>query len=404
VTAKFLKYLALFLVVAISGIPYFILQRSFIILSFLLSLALLIYYEKKIEGNYYAIIALFIGIEIIQDIYFGNINLYMHLSTFLRISTVYFLLRVLGFNFFYMYTRLIVFFSIISWIFFIGDTFFNFRELFIPKVTNLFSLFEKSSSAYPYSPNIILYTFNPNTINFTGIINNRNSGPFYEPGAFAIFIIIAFIFNLLLNKKLADKTNIILSITLFSTFSTTGYTAFFAILTAFIFIKSNLKYKYFILIFVLIGVYYAYFSIPFLYEKVEYNINIAEETTASRFGSAIADFKKIKEHPIIGYGKNIKNIYHKDKFEIELMHRNNGLTKLMVNYGILIFLFFIFQIYNTFYLLSKPDKMSAFIIFLALLISGFSQTIFNYPLLYAFLFLPEVIKTQLKQSNIKNES
>ena len=74
-----------------------------------------------------------------------------------------------------------------------------------------------------------------------GII--RNFGFARVPGVFAIYIIIALIFETFINENSSVKRIIIFTITLITTFSTTGFIAFGFYLIAILFNSSNTKSK-----------------------------------------------------------------------------------------------------------------------------------------------------------------
>ena len=57
---------------------------------------------------------------------------------------------------------------------------------------------------YKTSPSIILYTFDP-----IAMKDYRNPGPFWEPGAFAVYLIVALIFNIIKEGNLLTKKNVV---------------------------------------------------------------------------------------------------------------------------------------------------------------------------------------------------
>jgi membrane-associated HD superfamily phosphohydrolase len=136
-------------------------------------------------------------------------------------------------------------------------------------------------------------------------------------------------------------------------------------------------------------------------EKIERNIELADVNTGSRFGSAKADIPYIIKSPLIGYGKNIENIYGKSEFNLTLMHRNNGLTKLIVNYGFIIFIIYMLRVYKSMIYLCKLNnqrKLLGLFLFISIIELGFSQSIFNYPVFYLFLFLPKFLELEYRKT------
>jgi len=138
-----------------------------------------------------------------------------------------------------------------------------------------------------------------------------------------------------------------------------------------------------------------YFEFDFLGQKVQENIENATTTTGSRFGSALADWLLFKNNPVLGYGRNIDAKYNISYFDISVMHRNNGLTNLFVRWGIIFGLIYIVFYYkslkNVALYYKKNTKYTALTGFLVILLSGFSQGIFQYPLFHAFIFLGLII-------------
>jgi hypothetical protein len=123
--------------------------------------------------------------------------------------------------------------------------------------------------------------------------------------------------------------------------------------------------------------------------KIQEDILIADETTTSRFGSALADIYKIQEHPILGYGRNFLAQFGTSFFDKETMHRNSGVTRIVVQWGILSLLYYVLvfrgfrNIVNVY---SSSDKYSPIFLFIVLLLSGFSQSIFQYSFFMGLIF------------------
>jgi hypothetical protein len=128
----------------------------------------------------------------------------------------------------------------------------------------------------------------------------------------------------------------------------------------------------------------------FLLPKIENDILSAEETTSSRFGSALADIYRIQENPILGYGRSIAVEFGTSFFDMESMHRNSGVTRIIVQWGILAILYY-FLVFKSFRhvikIYSPRLPITAALPFFVLLLSGFSQSIFQYPFFFGLMFL-----------------
>ena len=138
------------------------------------------------------------------------------MGTYFRLFAAFFIVAICGKKFMRYYSDIIYWLSIISFVFFIpsvlSEGFFNFFSRTVcPHFPPLFKTYS-ADDFYQPELNIIIYTFHE-------VLRTdfRNSGPFWEPGAFVIFIIIAMIFNIIEQKQLWTKQNIILTLAVIST-------------------------------------------------------------------------------------------------------------------------------------------------------------------------------------------
>jgi hypothetical protein len=218
----------------------------------------------------------------------------------------------------------------------------------------------------------------------------RNPGPFWEPGAFAVFLNIAMIFNTLHTGKLIEKKNIFFAITLISTLSTTGFMAMFVLVASFYLVKGDLSKKAFLFILFLPLAVYLFFTLEFLSSKITENMQLKDDTT-SRFGSAYADIKDFSTSPLIGWGKGEKRFGGRDFtfFSVD-QHRNNGLTNALATYGIVAFITLLYNYYKSLqrmclhYSFTSTFAIFLFVVFMML---GFGQSIFQYPFFMSIMFI-----------------
>ena len=373
------------IIVAITGFTYFYGFKEYVIISFLILSFFSIYFKTPINIKILSILLIFPLFEIFQGFEYSTFQTDVFLSNLLRIGIIFLCISMVKRNFIPIYINIIFYFSILSLII-IFTLYIGFDETFWLPISN--SRFFKPLFNNPnvkISPNIIIYTFN--SVTFNPI---RNCGPFWEPGAFGVFINIALGFNILILKKLVSVKNTILIITLLSTFSTSSYLGLIVIILGYTITLSINKFKYFYLFVLITTSIIIYFSLSFMNEKIMNNIKTAENTNGSRFGSALSDFKMISEKPFLGWGRSYENIYGNQKNNILITHRNNGLTKLAANYGIIVFIFyFLLYFINLRKISYYYGNMSKFYIFLflSILILGFSQTLFNRVFFYSFLIL-----------------
>jgi hypothetical protein len=241
--------------------------------------------------------------------------------------------------------------------------------------------------------NFIIYTWEPLTESYL-----RNSGPFWEPGAFAGFLIIAMIFNYIEYNAIYNFKNIVFMLAIVTTFSTSGYAALFLYIVTYYFLKKLTLTKIIILSIIFISAWFAYFNFGFLNDKIKRNIEYANTPLKlsegrGRFTSAKLDWMDIKKHPLIGRGRNdlTRFNYQGEKYELE-NSRSNGITDYIVKYGLIGFIIYFSLMYTSFRNYCKNNNVDVKVAIFSLLIIftiGFSQGFFQQPafviLIYLFL-------------------
>jgi hypothetical protein len=309
------------------------------------------------------------------------------MGTYTRLFVAFFVVSLCEKKFTDIYSNIIYGLCIISIIFYVPSvTSSGFLNFMTGQICPMFKPpFTEVNEFYERTPTIIIYNFHEVLSEF------RNSGPFWEPGAFAIFIIIALIFNLINDKTLWSKKNITLSITLLTTLSTTGFIAFFVLIMAYYFATGDIL-KNIILLATLLPIGISlYFSLEFLSAKIEDNIAIADNDKSSRFGSGLADLKDWVNSPIIGWGRGAMRYGGRQfTFFTSEQHRNNGLTGLLASYGIVVFFVLLLNYYKSLKQLCIAKSFNtqfAVFSFVVILLLGFSQTIFQYPFFYSIMFI-----------------
>lgn len=212
----------------------------------------------------------------------------------------------------------------------------------------------------------------------------RNSGPFWEPGRFTIYITLALAINLFYFKeRITSKKNIVFILTNITTFSTTGYVATSVLFIGYI-LFSNLKKGYKILFsVVLLSVVYYVGQLDFMTEKIAEQS--ADDSSWSRFGAIAYHWAQIMQSPMIGFGPFISRV-----FGDELLSSPNGLTDLMRYYGIPLSILFYYLLYKgTKQYVSNIHWGANVFVFISIILLCFSQTITYSPffmILYFFAF------------------
>lgn len=233
---------------------------------------------------------------------------------------------------------------------------------------------------FVYTTNVVdtLYVYSiPREIN--GVV--RNSGPFWEPGRFTIFITIAIAINLFYKKQpLFTKQNLILILTNITTFSTTGYIAMGVLFVGYTFFaRLKQSQKYLIILCLCILIPYI-IQLDFIAEKIQAQAGELD-VTWSRFGAIVYHWGQIKQSPIIGYGPFLLNVTD------ELMLSPNGLTDLVRYYGIpASLLLYTFLYKGTQLYIGTTNNKFNVCAFVVILILCFSQTITISPFFYLLYF------------------
>lgn len=389
--------LLVFSLLAVSAMEYFYRSQNYIVIAFCIAALFFFRFRRTLTKGFFLAVSLFFVVESIQYMIFGGFNLRTFFGTYVRLALAFMVVSIVRERFYVYYVRILYFLCIISLIFYLGSFVAGAQSFYLQTLSKLVpNPWEAINTFYKSKPNIVLFTFHDSL--FSGM---RNSGPFWEPGAFAIFIMLALIFNNSSEPLLKSRKNLVFILTLITTFSTAGYIAFFLFLfyVNFELVTRNVLYVV-ILAGVIAATVFFYERIPFLKEKIEENISLADETTSSRFGSAIADFEAFKRSPIVGLGRaGAKEGFISEHEFSEENHRNNGVFDLLSKYGLPLFLFYMINIYrsfrNGFAGVSSP-RLFSIVAFSIIFLLGFSQGIFLKPFFYAFLFLPYARKTSTK--------
>lgn len=383
-----LYYILIFLIISISGNPAITLlgERAVYIFAFFSLLALFLYRPSKITRNDKLILISFLLIMLTHFLIFGVMVLAASLGYYLKICIAMLAVKSIP-NFSQRYIRVIYILSMISLVFFIPT-------ILGVNIESLFSVIRLPLSG---------------EINHIGLYNIplssrstiRNAGMFWEPGAFAGYLIIA-LFLLVRdgnNSNIFSKQGGVLTITLLSTQSTTGYIAFMAIVIFILYTSNFIKNKtikwvtyvsLFALLFPVLS--FIYNTSDFLGDKItnqyEAALSSTDASRITRFGNFLYDIKWIKNRPLLGWGANPATRLKFDAEAVDLVSgQGNGLTGFTVRFGIaglLIYIGFLFQATRK---LSNSTVVSIFgILIICLLLNG--EQFLNFPMFYTLIFIP----------------
>lgn len=328
----------------------------------------IIYYRFFV---FYALIFLF------QKLVLGYVSFPSTIAFMARITLGYIIIRYVGHNFKYAFFQIIFIVSLVSLFGFAWNSLGqNIPPLYYTPPTDPY--FDNSGR------NIILYHQNGP--------GHRNSGMFWEPGAFACYICLAFLFyigNIRTLLKHHKWKVIIILIALITTYSTTGYIVLFIIGIATIYIEYKKKYGAFVLpILITFGLiaYITYENTDFMKEKMNDQVAAASkrdegEFAPDRMSALLFDLHYIGKHPLVGNGYDVSTRFaDHPALQKEVLGHGNGFSDFLASMGILSFLFYLFYIvrYN-------KNHPAIFVICIIFLLQG--EPLLNYPL---FLCLPFV--------------
>jgi hypothetical protein len=395
------NYFLVAALIAVSGFPYFMVSQIHFLILFLI--AIFFYLKRNIHFDLRSlpILGAFVIIETLQFIFIKPFDPIMISGTFVRLLLGFLIISLSGTSFTRCYINLLVFFSLVSFFFFIPS-------LLIPGFFNFFAehicpIFDPPVAAvndfYVIWPTNLIYCFHECILK-----ELRNPGPFWEPGLFAVFLNIALLFQMITEKDIWSWKTGVLMLALLTTLSTAGYIAFFILFFSYYVIRMNPVRKILFSLLVAPAILLLYFSLDFLNTKVKENLDLAGTTTSSRFGSAAVDLADFTNSPWIGWGRGVMRYGGRPyTFFSEDQHRNNSVTDLLATYGIFLTVFFFFNYYKSLkYLCLNEDFRKSFAPYalVVILTLGFSQSIFLRPFFYSLLFLHLIYKTKIANENI----
>ena len=392
------EYLLTYGLIAVSGVEYFCRAPAYALLLFLGAVAVTVARRVPLTLRPLRIVLVVFVLELIQALHFNNFVPMSLLTAIVRLMTVYVIIHICGLRFVRHFTTIIGASALISLPIYVATFVPSIEQFLIQNVAMVYfrPLFEGTAGIYGANPNIIIYTFNLHAEDVIGnVLMKRNSGPFWEPGGFAVYLNIALVFNLMNHKRLFARPNSLLMATILTTFSTAGYVTLFIIIVGYLLTNRTIRptVKLIGLLVLLPGATVLYSQTAFLGGKVDQNISLAQEDNSSRFGSAYLDLIDIAKSPLIGFGRLNENRFGQQARSLDTaVHRNNGITFMAVTYGLpyaLAYFLYVFMFFRRYCRAVGYPVSFALVGFAALLSCGFSQVLFERAVPITFLFLAE---------------
>jgi len=386
---KIIDYLLVYFLVAFSGIPFFYRARIEVMIVFLLlPLLVFVYRKRKVDKFIIYYIAFVFLIQAGQVLKFYYLPITTFIGLHVRILFAYLVLKSVDKRFVDYYVHVLVVSTLISWLFYL-PSYNSSIEYFLRH--NLAPYFEHpflKESNYKYFDNVLLYTINTKGEGF--LFLKRNSGPFWEPGAFSGFLIIALLFNIIRKKYLWNKGNVVLILGLISTFSTTGLIALFYVIISYYLIHQNIKRRIVLVPVLIVGVIYLFVSVDFIGDKIVRKLSFTDQTYNTRFKSAQTDLIDFAASPIVGLGRSEKTRFDEEQ-NTRKIHRNNGVTNLLAMYGLVTFILYFLLMWKGWRDYSLQSGFnSTFAIFAlgGIWLIGFSEVYFTKVFFIALTMLP----------------
>lgn len=237
---------------------------------------------------------------------------------------------------------------------------------------------------------VIVYT--QRKAGYVGSSMYRNSGMFWEPGAFAGYIILAFLLyiddmKLLVRKHLPSV--IILLICLVTTFSTAGY--LLVVIMSFYYVFLEIRHKILIVpvLAVLIPALAVLFvNSEFLGEKIlrqfeDITTMNPDSLNYERVGSLVFDAQYIALHPLFGNGLANKTRFAlHQQFSDELLSAfSNGFSGCLASMGIIFMLMYLAALYR------NPTVNRKWLLMGTVILALQSEYFLNYPLYLSLPFM-----------------
>jgi hypothetical protein len=302
--SKQVNYLITFFVIAFTGIPFFDDGSKRNLMLFVLFIgSMFIYRNRKISKGLIIVSLIAFLLLLTQRVIFEG-GSYFTFFTFILFVIIlpYMALKVLGPNsFIKAFNDIIYVFAIISIIFWTAT---NFVPGFFEQT------YQIAGMLMPYTNWEIQESFIIYTVEFDKTFGlHRNPGPFHEPGAWAVFLILSLIFESLRSNSLFTRRGFVLIVSLVTTFSTAGYLALFILLSFYFLTNKNLsnftKLSGFIIAIPL--AVWLFVSLEFMQEKL---VNQARdqmdqslyEGTSGRFLGARKALVVLQRHALYGRG------------------------------------------------------------------------------------------------------
>jgi len=390
-------FLLVFALVCLSGNMVFLADgRDVISLSaFAFIIAFLMFTRSStINKNFLIVLAAFVVVFAGQTVSFSFFPPVTIAGFFVKLFIAYGVMCLVS-NFPKAYVRVMILVSILSLLFYIPDRLSNivdidFRHIVLP----ISEFLNVQTSGVNERINIGVYNFQ------TGDHASRNAAFFWEPGAFAGYLVLAIIFLSICRQELSIRvfkfTLFLFVVSLLTTQSTMGIVVFPFALLLFLNLKSSTfkSAANSLILVLLVATSLVLFSIAaskvdFVGDKIVrlYSMGVNQEAGwhSSRFGAMIFDAAYIQAHPLTGWGQNLETQFQLNE-DMARFALGNGMTGFVRQMGLLGMGVFILSVWLGLRRCGQSKGRSLFIIFIILLVLN-GEYFLLYPLFMSLMFL-----------------
>ena len=252
----------------------------------------------------------------------------------------------------------------------------------------------------------------------------RNSGCSWEPGRFAVMVLLALFCNLTRNgiKFKGNWGGIILLLALASTMSTTGYLGAIVLYSFFALKKISLK-RILAFSLIIVPIVFQLAKLEFMQEKIESQLDLNTElrkanevmdyvnkidrtneyvSALGRFQAMYFELINIQKDPILGYGRNPGKSYFRQRISANFS-LPEGLFKTIGEHGIPLGILLYILLYKSSVALGREFKIRKGTLFVTYLIFLSSYDLFTTPIFTAF-WLYGLFKKEDELTSVKEEA
>jgi len=295
-------------------------------------------------------------------------------------------------NFPLVYVRVTAFLCLVSLCFFVPASIFSNWGIDIRRFFEPLQRLSGVQGDY----HILIHNFDTITVGYM-----RNSSFFWEPSAFAIYLILSILFLGMVRDQLKKKTYIyllfLISGTLFTTFSTAGFVLFPLAVSTHIRLRSVNRHevvkdglKVSVIVCVLLLFVAGFGQKKFLGEKIRQQYqhvqNRSPRWDKTRLGTFVFDLEYIRKEPFFGWGIHSQTRYSLHPYKAISGH-GSDFSGLLARFGVFGFLLYLTTVYWGVFALKDGKLFSSAIITLVIMASLFSQAFLNFPMYLSLMFL-----------------